>query len=530
MSLPIYPIIVAMLTAIVALLVESGLRGRPPTSRLLAVRIVSWAGMAAQCTLVALLLMHAETGVRAVYRLGNWPSPYAIVLVLDRMSALMVSVSTVLAVFVLLAAHAGDDQRGRYFHVLLHLQLMGLYGSFLTGDLFNLFVFFEILLIASYGLLLFGGGAERFSAAFQYIVLNLVGSALFLVAVGTLYGVLGTLNMADVGRAAAAAAPGDRAILQTAALLLVMVFALKSAIAPLHLWLPRTYCAATSSVSALFAVMTKVGLYAIARIVPISFAPLLFPTEGLPADGLLSQWFLPAALLSLLLAALGASSASHLKEFVCFMVLMSAGTTAIGITLFTPSGYEAAIYYLVQSTFVLGAYFLLAERVAAARGSLGDRLSGGILIHHLRQLSVLFLIITVATIGLPPLSGFLGKFLLLRAAWELPAIRSQVWVVILATSFLALVFSSRVGSLLFWNVGGKSAADAEDSPLPRLRKRHFVPIYGLLAIALAMAVFVEPIAGYTSAAAEQLLDREGYIESVLHDRVPLPKALEVLEP
>src|SRR5690606_32893792 len=119
--------------------------------------------------------------------------------------------------------------------------------------------------------------------------------------------------------------------------------------------------------------------------------------------------------------------------------------------------YEAAIYYMIQSTFVLGAYFLLAERVAAARGSLGDRLTSGLLVRNLRQLSVLFLIITMVTIGLPPLSGFLGKFLLLRAAWELPSVRSQVWVVVVATSFLALVFSSRVGSLLFWNVGGHSA-------------------------------------------------------------------------
>jgi multicomponent K+:H+ antiporter subunit D len=539
--LPVFPVVLAMATAVLAIGCEAWLdRGERNEARTLGVtRAVSWLGLVAQGIVAALMLLQAEAGDVTVYRLGNWPSPYAIVLVLDRISALMIAMTLVLAVFVMLAARTGYETKGRYFHALLHLQLMGLSGAFLTGDIFNLFVFFEILLIASYGLLLFGGGRERLSAAFQYIVLNLVGSALFLVAVGTIYGVLGTLNMADVGRLAGAVDPADRPILQAAALLLVMVFALKGALAPIHLWLPRTYGAATAPVAALFAVMTKVGIYAIARIVPVSFAPLLFAEGGLPVEGLLSQWLVPAALLTLLLATLGASATSHLKQFVSFLILMSAGTAALGVVLFTPSGYAAAIYYMVHSTFVLGTFFLLADLVARARGPLGDRLTSGPLVPNARRLSVLFLIVAAAAVGLPPFSGFIGKFMILGAAWELESVRSLVWAVVIGTSFLALVVASRVGSVLFWNVGSKpSEASAEDTaPEPgvdhvgeRLRRSDFWAVYGLLAVAIGIAVLAEPVGRYAQAAAEQMLDREGYIERVLTNRVPEPKAMEVLEP
>jgi multicomponent K+:H+ antiporter subunit D len=539
--LPVFPVALAMLTGVVAVAVEALLaaRDRDRASILAATRAVSWLGLVAQAVVAVLMVMRADAGDAVVYRLGNWPSPYSIVLVLDRMSALMIAMTVVLAIFVMLAAQSGYEAKGRYFHALLHLQLMGLSGAFLTGDVFNLFVFFEILLIASYGLLLFGGGRERLSAAFQYIVLNLVGSALFLVAVGALYGVLGTLNMADMGRLAALADPADRPILQAAALLLVMVFALKGALAPIHLWLPRTYAAATAPVAALFAVMTKVGIYAIARIVPISFGPLLLSDSGVPVDGLLSQWLVPAALLTLILATLGASATASLKQFICFLLLMSAGTAALGVGLFTPAGYTAAIYYMVHSTLVLGAFFLLAELVARARGPLLDRLTSGPLVPNARLLSVLFLVIAAAAVGLPPLSGFIGKFLVLGAAWELASVRSLVWTVVIGTSFLALVFASRVGSVLFWNVGSKAPEPGEHDTAPeqgthgvgeRLRTADFAPVYGLLAVAIGIAVFVEPVGRYARATAEQLLDRDQYIERVMSDVEPEPKALEVLEP
>jgi multicomponent K+:H+ antiporter subunit D len=539
--LPVFPVALAMLTAILVVGCEAwlGRGGRSASDALGVTRAISWAGILGQAVLAVLMVLEADAGDVGVYRLGNWPSPYAIVLVLDRMSAVMIAMTVTLAIFVMLAAQRGYERKGRYFHALLHLQLMGLCGAFLTGDLFNLFVFFEILLIASYGLLLFGGGRERLSAAFQYIVLNLVGSALFLVAVGTIYGVLGTLNMADVGRLAATVDAADLPILQAAALLLVLVFALKGALAPIHLWLPRTYGAATAPVSALFAVMTKVGIYAIARIVPVSFAPLLFPAGGLPVDGLLSQWLVPAALLTLLLSTLGASATAHLKQFVSFLILMSAGTAALGVVLFTPAGYTAAIYYMVHSTFVLGTFFLLTDLIGRARGPLGDRLTSGPLVPNARNLSLLFLIVAAAAVGLPPFSGFIGKLLVLTAAWELQEVRSLVFTVVIGTSFLVLVFASRVGSVLFWNVGSKAPESGPDATVPepdprhvgeRLRGADFLPVVGLLVVAIGIAVFAEPVGRYARAAADQALDGDRYIERVLTDRTPEPKAVEAIEP
>jgi multicomponent K+:H+ antiporter subunit D len=289
-------------------------------------------------------------------------------------------------------------------------------------------------------------------------------------------------------------------------------------------------------------VMTKVGIYAMARIVPISFGPLLFSETGLPVEGLLSQWLVPAALLTLVLATLGAAATSYLKQFVCFLILTSAGTALLSVGLFTQAGYTAAIYYMVHSTFVLGAFFLLADLVARARGSLGDRLTSGPLVPNARRLSVLFLVVASAAVGLPPFSGFIGKFLVLGAAWELEAVRSQVWAVVLASSFLALVVASRVGSVLFWNVGSKAPEPGPEdtAPDPRAHRGHdgeqrlhavdFFPVYGLVAVAIGIAVFVEPVGRYVRATAEQLLDRDEYIERVMSDRVPEPKAVEELEP
>jgi len=241
------------------------------------------------CGLLAatlLLLARADTGHIDTYELGNWPAPFGIVLVLDRLSALMLVLTAFLTLPVLLHACNGDDQLGRDFHVIFPLQILGLNGAFLTGDLFNLFVFFEILLIASYCLALHGLGPERTRNALRYVVLNLIGSSLFLIALGTLYGVCGTLNMADLALKVAGSTPDQAPLLGAAGLLLLAVFGLKAAILPLFLWLPGLYAAVLPSVAALFAIMTKVGVYAILRTQSLIFtnhgpvpeaAGLLFP-------------------------------------------------------------------------------------------------------------------------------------------------------------------------------------------------------------------------------------------------------------
>src|SRR5690606_16477118 len=216
----------------------------------------------------------AEDGIRDFHVTGVQTcalpiSPFGIVLVLDRLSALMLALTALLAVPVLWFACRGDDRRGPNFHALFQFQLMGINGAFLTGDLFNLFVFFEVLLIASYALLMHGQGKARAKAGLHYVVLNLAGSSLFLFGLGLMYAATGTLNMADVGRLVSNGAVSSPLLLQVSAALLLIVFALKAAVLPLSFWLPGAYAAASAPVAALFAIMTKIGLYAIWRLWPL---------------------------------------------------------------------------------------------------------------------------------------------------------------------------------------------------------------------------------------------------------------------
>ncbi|MBU0861184.1 MAG: monovalent cation/H+ antiporter subunit D, partial [Alphaproteobacteria bacterium] len=245
-------------------------------------RTLSVAGTVVLLGIAAGLFWQASDGTISVYQLGHWQAPFGIVLVADRLSTLMVLVTAVLAPLVLLyAIGSGWDARGRHFHPLYQFQLMGIMGAFLTGDVFNLFVFFEVLLIASYGLMVHAGGAERLRAGTQYVLYNLLGSTLFLFALGTIYAQTGTLNMADLAERVATLDLADNAGIRVAAVLLLLVFAVKAAILPLHFWLPASYAEAPAPVAALFAIMTKVGAYGIIRIYTLVFPPDLALTQGL---------------------------------------------------------------------------------------------------------------------------------------------------------------------------------------------------------------------------------------------------------
>ena len=263
-------------------------------------RIISIASTALLLALTVGLFTLAGDGAARPYLLGAWPAPFGIVLVLDLLSATMALLTAVLAMAVVLYASNDWDQRGWHFHALFQFQLMGINGAFLTGDIFNLFVFFEVMLIASYGLMLHGGGARRLKAGFQYVAINLVGSTLFLFAVGLIYAVTGTLNMADLAVKVSQVEPDDGAILRVGVLLLFLVFALKSALAPLHWWLPTAYAAAPAPSAALFMIMTKVGAYSIIRV-----HALVFGSEAGAVAQVAAPWIIPAALVTLVIGALG---------------------------------------------------------------------------------------------------------------------------------------------------------------------------------------------------------------------------------
>jgi multicomponent K+:H+ antiporter subunit D len=309
------------------------------------------------------LLQLADDGQLRVYALGDWRPPFGIVLLLDRLSAWLLLVTAVLALGALLYALRGDDRLGPRFHALFQFQLLGINGAFLTGDLFNLFVFFEVLLIASYALLLHGHGAARVRAGLHYVVLNLVGSALFLIALGLIYGVSGTLNMADLSARVAGISADSAPLLAAGGLLLLLVFALKAALLPLYFWLPRAYAAASAPVAALFAIMTKVGIYAILRL-----ATLIFGAGAGALAGLVQAWLWPLALATVALGALGALAARSLQTLLAYLVVVSAGTLLAAVAIGTPEALTAALYYLLHSTWVAGGLFLLADLIARQRG------------------------------------------------------------------------------------------------------------------------------------------------------------------
>src|SRR3546814_404065 len=293
-----------------------------------------------------------------LYALGNWPAPFGIVLVLDRLAALMVLLTSILAtVVVLYVITSGWDNRGRHFHALFQFQLMGINGAFLTGDVFNLFVFFEVLLIASYGLMLHGGGPARLKAGVQYVVINLAGSTLFLVAVGTLYAVTGTLNMADLAVKVPLVPEGDQALLRVGALLLLVVFGVKAALVPIHFWLPGTYTNSPAPVAALFAVMTKVGAYCIIRIFTLIFGDHAGAEAWIAAD-----WLLPAALVTLVVGSIGTLGAKGMTRLISFSVIASMGTLLTAVALSTPAATTAALFYLIHSVFAAAALFLISDQ------------------------------------------------------------------------------------------------------------------------------------------------------------------------
>ena len=469
-------------------------------------RVLSLASMVLMLAIALGLFVLASDGSVRTYALGAWPAPFGIVLALDRLAALMLLLGAVLGLGVLLYASNGWDQRGKHFHPLYQFQLMGINGAFLTGDFFNLFVFFEILLIASYGLMVHGGGGLRVKAGVQYVVTNLVGSSVFLIAVGMIYSVTGTLNMADLARIVPKVPAGDQALLQTGAVLLLLVFAVKAALVPLHFWLPGTYANAPGPVAALFAIMTKVGAYSIIRLYVLAFGAAAGEAAWLAAP-----WLLPAALLTLVLGMTGVLAARSLGQMASFAVIGSMGLLLSTVAVFTEQATSAALYYLIHSTLAAGALFLIVDLVAERRGLLRDRLVLAPRIAQGGLIASLFFVAAIAITGMPPLSGFVGKLLVLDAV-RASAHATWLWTLILSTSLIAIVGFSRGGSMLFWKPHALPAAPAAAR---RPEALPFVAVGGLLACLALLTVFAGPVHAWLELTAAQLYAPAGYIEAVL---------------
>ncbi|KFL36965.1 monovalent cation/H+ antiporter subunit D [Arenimonas donghaensis] len=501
--LPILPILLPLLAALVMLLVR--------TRRVAVHRFIGLLSGAGLVALAATLAVQADDGGTRVYLVGNWASHLGIALAADRLSAIMLLATSLLALPCLWFATGGWDRRAPHFHVLFQFQLMGLNGAFLTADLFNLFVFFEVLLIASYGLILSGARGARVRSGLQYVAFNITASTLYLFAVGYLYGITGALNMAEVAARVAAMPAAEAAPLQAAAGLLLVVFCAKAALLPMYFWLPETYARSPAAVAALFAVMTKLGVYTVLRVFT-----LVFGAEAGALANLAWPWLLPLGAATLVLATLGALAAPSLRLLAAYLVLGSAATLFIALGLASAEALGAGLYYLVHSTLVGGAMFLLADLIRRQRDNAGDSLRK---LDHMKNrglLGVLFMVAALSVAGLPPLSGFVGKFSLLAAVPGAQA--AWLWPVILFTSLLVIVALASAGSQLFWREGGEPAPPGA---VPRLRTPEVGATIGLLGLGVLLSVFGGPALDYTQAAGEQLMAPSAYIEAV-RGALPLP--------
>ncbi|MCL7942840.1 monovalent cation/H+ antiporter subunit D [Marinobacter sp. ATCH36] len=505
--LMIMPIVIPLLTGAFLLVMYRYNIGRQRSlsigSTLLLVVLAVWA------------VLQAGVTDYTLYYLGNWQPPFGIVLVLDRLSAIMLLLTALLSLFCVLYASRGSDREGSHFHALLQFQLMGINGAFLTGDLFNLFVFFEVLLIASYALLLHGGGRARSRAGLHYVIINLAGSALFLLALGILYGLAGTLNMADLAHSIANAPETDLPLLKAASLLLMVVFGIKAALLPLLFWLPRAYSAASAPVAALFAIMTKVGFYAMVRV----FLMVFGLDEGAPANDTVLAWLWPTALITLALGGIGVLGAASLRTLTAYMVIVSVGILLATLSRNDEQLLAASLFYLLHSTCMTAVFFLLADLIGRYRDDGYDRFSVISPLSHRWVLGSVFLIASVSIASLPPFSGFVSKAWILQASSRLPDYL-WLWAAILISGLLIIAALSRAGSGWFWRPEEHSTARTRAiEKTQQLDHARMATVCVMIAISFALALFAQPVMDYLDAATKLIYQPSGYVDTVLGDYV-----------
>lgn len=470
------------------------------------------------------LLVLAGRG-SGVYHLGGWPAPFGIVLVVDRLAAVMLVLTSVLALASIVFSLARWHRVGAHYHSLFQFLLMGLNGAFLTGDLFNLFVFFEVMLAASYGLALHGSGVARVKAGLHYLAVNLAGSLLILIGIALIYGVTGTLNMADLAVRIPQVSADDRMLLEAGAAILGVAFLLKAGIWPLSFWLPSMYSAAASPVAALFAVMTKVGLYVIIRLWLLLFG------SGSGASALFGgEWLMLGGMATIAFGIVGILGSQRLGWLAGYCVLMSTGTVLAAVALGGTGLTGSALYYLVSSTLALGAFFMLIELIERRRSSVAPDTparsddaddeesvepeeTGIVIPATIAMLGIGFLGCALLLAGLPPLSGFVAKFALLTALLNPSGAGGPIavsWVLlglVIASGLATLIALARAGIRSFWS--------ASDRAVPRVRVIEMAPVALLLCACAALTIAAGPVMHYMQATSRSLHQPQDYVQSVL---------------
>ncbi|HUH87083.1 MAG TPA: monovalent cation/H+ antiporter subunit D [Pusillimonas sp.] len=524
--LPMLPIVVPLMTAALLVLLKESRRKTRLT--------LSFASVLMQ-VFVAYQLLLVTAGHMpalwpdniAVYLLGDWPAPFGIVLVADRLAAVMLLLCSGLGLASLIYSTARWERAGVHFLPLYQLLLMGLNGAFLTGDLFNLFVFFEVLLAASYGLILHGSGELRVTAGLHYIATNLAASFLLLIAIALIYGVTGTLNMADLAVRAGQLAGGDRRLFEAAAAILGIAFLVKAAAWPLNFWLPNAYAYACAPVAAVFSIMTKVGIYSLLRL-----GSLLQPTGAPAAFG--GEWMFPLGLATLVFGSIGMLATQHAERQIGYCVIMSSGTllAALGMPGVTLTG--PALFYLLTSVLALGAAYMLIEMIERTRGFGADVLAVSLEAFDLDDpespdrsddvvgvaipaamafLGMAFICCALLIAGLPPLPGFVAKLSMLSAALQTSATDTPsiaAWTLVgtvLLSGLAGIIALTRTGIRLFWS--------SEDTVVPRLRISEAGSVGILLLACIALAIWAGPVLAFLNDTALMLDRPQSYIDAVM---------------
>ena len=542
-QLIVAPILLPLLTA--ALMLMLGEKHRPLKARINLLSTLL--GLAISISLLVWVQQAGTTGSIGVYLPGNWEAPFGIVLVVDHLSALMLVLTGIIGVCALLFALARWDRAGASFHALFQIQLLGLYGAFLTADLFNLFVFFEVLLAASYGLMLHGSGRARVSTGLHYITINLVASSLFLIGAALIYGVTGTLNMADLAIKIPLVPESDRGLLHAGAAILATAFLAKAGMWPLNFWLVPAYSAASAPVAAMFAIMTKVGVYTVLRL-----WTLLFSGQAGASAFFGGDWLIYGGMATIFTAAVAILAAQRLERLGSLSILVSAGILLSAIGFAQPSLTAGALFYLVSSTLTLSSLFLLAELIERSRSDKeiplfedaerprpvqsvqplpGINLDeeqkavvGQVIPRTMAFLGLSFIACALLIIGMPPLSGFIGKLTLLSALLNPlgldvakdESVSGPSWALIsllIFSGLASLIAFSRVGIQRFWA--------PRERPSPTLRRNECLPILILLGLCIALTFKAEPLLRYTQDTAAALHDPQQYVLSVMATR-PLP--------